>query len=339
MEDNQEKTAGMRRPFMVRLALWPFKGKGWRRFLLALLGLACLYVLCMAWVLHYPAVRGVVVDRDNRQPIPGVEVYEAAEGYFFPQEKAVLSMGGETSRCTSADGAFSFKGGVGMRWGFFWPLQYVDRVALWVYAKDYIPLSIAEVNAMTSASLKQSTHKGSYRREGEREVFPDEYGLVERERLFLQGWGLRIEMVKPLNKEQWEVKCRRTLAFRSENPSGAYDVHPEDAWVFQDLTAYLERWPEDDKAGNYLLILMDQIARGDSPANIDDELRSGELRCTELPAIVEKNNKILKLASSMAPPKQPYRVTVTFPSYEQRLKAIQECTAYLEQLSGNGGAK
>ena len=124
-----------------------------RRLVIILAAVACLYSLYMTWVLRYPAVRGVVVDQDTGQAIPGAEIYKAAEGYAFPQESDQLRMGGEGHAVLSEKGTFSFWGGLALRWGL-WPLQNVDRVALWVYAKDYVPMKFSEMDDVTTESLK-----------------------------------------------------------------------------------------------------------------------------------------------------------------------------------------
>jgi hypothetical protein len=198
----------------------------------------------MAWVLHYPAVGGLVVDQSTGQAIAGAEVYKAAEGYVFPQERDRLVRGGVGNVVVPVKGTFSFRGGVGLRWGSMCLFQYVDRVALWVYAKDHIPVELSEANNVTAESLRGGVYGKLFKKDGDWEVFPSPYGTFRRRHGFLRGWIYKIEMVKTVSQEHWEAKCDRTLSLASESPSGTTEHSAENAWLFNDLTGYLERWPE-----------------------------------------------------------------------------------------------
>ncbi len=129
-------------------------------------------------------------------------------------------MGGEENVAVPITGTFSFRGGVGLRWGFLWPFQYVDRVALWIYAKDYIPIELSEANEVTSDSLRGGVYGKSFRKEGDWEVFPTPYGTFRRKHLFLRGWIYKIEMVKAVSQEQWEDEVRPHSELCQREPLG-----------------------------------------------------------------------------------------------------------------------
>jgi hypothetical protein len=254
-----------------------------------------IYMLYMAWVLHYPMLQGIVLDRLTGIPILSAQVYKAAQGSVFPSEKAVLGMGGEDNVTVPANGVFSFRGGLGLSWGLLWPFQNVDRVAIWVYAKDYIPLELSEPDSVSRESLEGGAYWHSFKKDGDWEIFPSTSGTVKRRRLLGRGWTYRIEMVKAVTKEQWVEKCNRTLAFSSDFPSGRYTQCPEDQWVFQDLVGYLDKWPEDEAAPHYMAALL-QTGYVASCDYLNKQLISGEISSGTLLLLYKRNQEILRLA-------------------------------------------
>ena len=298
-----------------------------RRIAIGAVAVSCLYAFYMAWVLHYPAVGGLVVDQSTGQAIAGAEVYKAAEGYVFPQERDRLVMGGVGNVVVPVKGTFSFRGGVGLRWGSMWPFQYVDRVALWVYAKDCIPVELSEANNVTAESLRGGVYGKSFKKDGDWEVFPSPYGTFRRKHLFLRGWIYKIEMVKAVSQEQWEAKCDRTLSLASESPSETTEHSAENAWLFNDLTGYLERWPEGEKSPNYFSELLGTgyIASCDY---LQEQWAFGTMRKDSLASLFVRNQTILQLAQKVTMQREPIRAKVE----QSSLQDMRDLTPCIERL-------
>ena len=269
-----------------------------RWVVIAALAVSCLYAFYMVWVLHYPAIRGVVVDQTTGQAIPGAEIYTTAQGYVFPQEKAVLDMNGGSHAAVASGGMFSFSGGVGMRWGLFWPLQYVNGAGLEVYAREYMPIEFSEVNRITPGSWRPTTCEETFRKEGDWEVFSSVYGTLKRRRLFLRGWTYRIEMIKAVSQEQWEKKCHETELLNSLY----VPKEISDEWLFDDLTGYLERWPEGEKAGEHYKLLCETANLVPCNPYERDDFVKGRLTRARLQTYCARAAKIIALAEGFSKP-------------------------------------
>jgi hypothetical protein len=278
-----------------------------------------------------PPVRGLVVDIDTGKPIRGAIVQKFGEGPFiFPSEKieGLHVAGADAQATTGANGRFSFPpaavrptpGKAGWL-GTLYPFQWFNTVKVRVWEKDYIGVNSYKKGLWWSKSNPRDS--GGYCK-------------VVRYRIPFIGFFYRISLKKAVTEKEWVTKIG------SVNLSGlplpqSKDV--EQHRLFDDLTGYLERWPRGERAGTYLLILLDRLACPDSPSNIEDSLRSGELRRPQIPTLLMRNREILHLASAIGPPKKPYQVVVTFADYEKRIAAIKKCTSYLEQISEKRGEK
>ena len=315
-------------------------GRGGRRR--GFLGAAGLLLLCItACQVHYyrerktPEVRGVVLDAESGKPVVGADVGVTVFGFPSNPLAGMASpprwaLTGEMLTTTS-DGTFILpsrcpspeSSGVSWLSYLLWGPMQKRSIGILVYAPEYIPL-ISEADGFdwTTDPWVAAASAGS-----------KSVVKVTRTGSLKAGFRYTLHVRRAVTQKDWESKCALTKQVASSHGE------PYQTWLFNDLTGYLERWPQREKAGEYLLILMDRIADGDSPANIDYALQAGELSGAEIPIILKRNRAILNLASRMNPPQEPYRVVVTFASYEQRLEAIRQCTSYLNTISSKGGGK
>ncbi|MGA9750649.1 MAG: hypothetical protein WBS54_02555 [Acidobacteriota bacterium] len=315
-------------------------GRGGRRR--GFLGAAGLLLLCItACQVHYyrerrtPEVRGVVLDAQSGRPVVGADVGVTVFGFPSNPLAGMASpprwaLAGEMLT-TASDGTFILPSrcpsptATGVSWLSYllWGPMQKRSIGILVYAPEYIPL-ISEAHGFDWATdpwvAAASAGSGSVVK-------------VTRTGSLKAGFQYRLHVKRAVTQEDWEKKCALTKQIASSQGE------PYQTWLFNDLTGYLERWPQGEKAGEYLLILMDQIADGDSPTNIDYSLRAGELSRAAIPIILKRNRAILDLASRMNPPQEPHRVVVAFANYEQRIEAIRLCTSYLETISIKGGGK
>ncbi|MEW6758689.1 MAG: hypothetical protein AB1347_10750 [Acidobacteriota bacterium] len=115
---------------------------------------------------------------------------------------------------------------------------------------------------------------------------------LERKGTFWLGYCYRIEMERAETQEQWEAKCAATLSL-----SGRYAPREiADEWVFQDLTRYLERWPQGEKAGEYFSSLL-STALLETCESLEEDLRSGTLRRNDAELYLRRNAEILRLSA------------------------------------------
>jgi hypothetical protein len=65
-------------------------------------------------------------------------------------------------------------------------------------------------------------------------------------------WGFyaHIALAKPIDEVGWRRQCDLTIQTHDEG-------HGSEEWLFHDLTGYLERWPEGEEAGEYIIELSD----------------------------------------------------------------------------------
>ncbi len=312
-----------------RAILWWFRGRWWAK-ILKITALAVILYNVLAFILMWcPPVRGVVLDIETNRPIAGAIVQKSGVGpfVFYSESPGGARTGGAHAQAvTDGEGRFSFAGAFAHpaprthSWfDVLWPLQWLDTIGIKVWHRDYIGASSFAEGLWWKA--RPADHSQTYCE-------------IRRSRIPVLGFRYIILLRKAATEPEWRVKIGSVNLGGIE---GGQAVEQER--LFDDLTGYLERWPRGEKAGEYLLILMDQIADGDSPANIDYGLRGGELSKAAIPIILKRNRAILDLASRINPPQEPHRVVVTFANYEQRLEAIRQCTSYLETISSKGGGK
>ncbi len=220
---------------------------GCRGCLVKLLVALVLLQVLFQWQRRCPPVRGEVVEHGTGRPVAGAIVHREMMGYS--RNFLQYIGGGSTSpllpwkpRTTDSAGAFRFP----TAWTALAadPLMLLygpplrTGISILVYSPDHIPV----VSYLDG--FDPSVHEGR-----SRSGFAFH---LERKGTFWLGYRYRIEMERAETQEQWEAKCAATLSL-----SGRYAPREiADEWVFQDLTRYLERWPQGEKAGEYGLFLI-----------------------------------------------------------------------------------
>jgi hypothetical protein len=121
-----------------------------------------------------------------------------------------------------------------------------------------------------------------------------------RSMLRIPLWGyrytLRLKRVK--DRAEWEEKCSRTI-------SAAFRVSRDitDEWVFQDLSRYLQQWPQGEKAREFYTRLWNTTSFAYWPCeDMRAEFASGRLSGSELTLYWERGSKILSLARDFSSP-------------------------------------
>jgi len=280
MEETQEKKAEKKRSFIVRLALWPLKGKGWRRWVRVTVAVLALYNLYACVAMRRPPVWGRVVEKETGKPIAGAEVYvQATCAIVGPHGLWGPRASGLGSAVTHQSGFFFIPGGSSFVCTPWWTFEtsLVARSQEWV----------------TCAAVREgSSFKGQVQQSGP-------HIRVQWMKIPIIGHLCLMQMAGATSEDEWKEKCDSTTKVK--------DWVPEDVagrWLFDDLVGYLERWPEGEKAKDYYLQLWETANLVPCNPYEREDFGNGQLSREELNTYCQRAKKIIALAETFkgAPP-------------------------------------
>jgi len=107
-------------------------------------------------------------------------------------------------------------------------LRKVDGIEMIFYEKNYVTISV-----------KTPVHLYGKK-------WNEDGVTVEKK---AKGYVLTVKMKRATSEEAWRLKCDLTILAKEEG-------FGTDEWVFNDLTGYLQRWPDGKKAGVYIMKLV-----------------------------------------------------------------------------------
>lgn len=273
---NGNGQAPLRRIFMW--CMGPWNRRRFRHILLFAIGAYLLFIFIALWC---PPIRGVVLDAQTGKAIPTIQIHAWPEGFFMLGVENTVLEGKQATASTDSKGRFFVAGSVVRpapgRAGFldvFSPLQWLTHVKLAVWAPGYgtrlikIP-SYALLPWWTKSDAQQGLR-------------------AQRLRLPVWGFYVRLALAKPQSEEEWRKQCSMTIQAHDEG-------YASDEWLFNDLTSYLERWPEGEKAAQFFDALLHTAMMG-SCEYITESYRKGELSAIDLRTHMERQRVILELS-------------------------------------------
>ncbi len=309
------------------------------------LGLVALVLLMLEGALQIlflvqrrcPSISGVLVDRDTGKPIEGATATANVIGYSRDPLAALAANSGPFGMLptvftqTDREGRFSFP----VRWAPFnrdeWysdlafgPLKRVG-LSILVYSRGYIPLhSHAEGFDWTDNwKIRSSTYKGYILTV---EAHP-EFGHVTRHGSLGRGFTYRIEMVRAVTEEQWRLKCDETIRI------APCCKEPYATWLFNDLTAYLERWPQGERAGEYYKLVWETANLSPCNPYEQDDFARGEISSEQLKTYCDRAAQIIAFSERLNKP--PAGLTEDY--FRRTLEEEKRQLACGEDLLGNVG--
>ena len=269
-------------------------GRGGRRR--GFLGAAGLLLLCItACQVHYyrerrtPEVRGVVLDAESGKPVVGADVGVTVFGFPSNPLAGMASpprwaLTGEMLTTTS-DGTFILpsrcpspeSSGVSWLSYLLWGPMQKRSIGILVYAPEDIPL-ISEADGFdwTTDPWVAAASAGS-----------GSAVKVTRTGSLKAGFRYTLHVRRAVTRKDWESKCALTKQVASSHGE------PYQTWLFNDLTGYLERWPQGQKAGEYVVALADlAIAHG---ATLTEGGRLATLPTGTLEQAIKEQKEILMM--------------------------------------------
>jgi hypothetical protein len=264
--------------------------------------LAGIYILLTLWMQWTPPVRGVVVDAETGKPIPGVEIIRQGYGGAISGIGIVSTAG---CKKTDENGRFSIwgtlKSTMSTWWSYFVPIWAIDKVDLYIYHPDYIS-SFTEVKiGKIGLTDRVVTRRESF----------------EEKRLLYESMKFKIKLVKAQTERDWSEKCDQAI----RSYMNFQDRHGVDEWLFNDLVKYLERYPNGNKAGEYL-------SKAVSVSLVKYE-ENEEATKEDQAKFAKEARSLLDLANKVSAPKEPWGEKV---GYELNLKELRRELSKAEQL-------
>jgi hypothetical protein len=267
---------------------WWIAGAWWARSSKLLLVAVLLYNLYACAVMRIPPVHGIILDKDTGKPIAGAEIFRVGSSTPFFGLADYPYMGWAPSFTVSdSQGRFFFpavNGRLGEReavWlDFLWPFQWIDRVDLAGYHKDYV-----------SFSAYGGGLWHSYCPPAGDDLLP--YTSVRRRRIPILGLYYMIHLAQPKTKQEWLAKIYSIPGTGHEDRDAS--------WKFNDLTGYLERWPEGEKAGEYYRLVWGTAAFR-SCDYMRQDLANRQLTKDELKLYCERGSRIISIAETFRSP-------------------------------------
>jgi len=196
-----------------------------------------------------PAVSGKVVDIETGQPIAGADVMVVIHGFPSDPAAAVASSGvfiagGDLK--TDSEGKFLFASqtprikdsGTTLMSYIFWGPEKQIGIEVNVFSKEH----------MTAASKTEGLDwkEDPFFEIGYEGKNGDRLVRVSRKKQLKGEYQYLIETKKAVTEKEWQLKCHDTLL-------SCHDPEQKgDEWLFNDLVGYLERFPDGEKAGEYL---------------------------------------------------------------------------------------
>lgn len=281
----------------------------WGRLVLVLLvllvGEGALQIL-FQYQRRCPPVSGVVVDRDTGRPIAGAFVTRQMLGmsrnplYYLGGSSGPTPLLPFAGVLTNPEGRFSFPADrtvmkvseSGDPFIYVYGPDIRQAIRLVVYSPEYIPVRSQEEGFDWKKeewlSLDQE-HTHDMRNPKWKVVGPTGFSVTRSGSLWT-GYQYRIEMIKAVTEAQWEEKCHETWLLNSLYIPKSIS----DEWLFNDLTGYLERWPQGEKAAEYYSLVWETAALGGC-SYLREELASGELTKAHLRTLCDRAEKIITL--------------------------------------------
>jgi hypothetical protein len=272
---------------------WWVRGPWWGKTAKLAAVAVILYNVVTFFAMWCPPVRGVVLDIDTHKPIAGAIVQKDAVGpfAFFPAmtQAGGRTGGGDAQAKTDASGRFSFPGVLAHptsrthSWfDVLWPFQWLDTIDIKVWHVDYI-------GAYSCAKGMWWREMPPYHSAG--------YCEVKRYRIPLLGFRYTILLKKPQTEADWRVKIGSVNLAGIEGGNEA-----EDERLFDDLTGYLERWPQGEMAGEYYKLLWETANLAPcNPYEREDFLR-GVVTRERLQTYCDRAAKIIALSEMLEKP-------------------------------------
>lgn len=111
-------------------------------------------------------------------------------------------------------------------------------------------------------------------------------------------------------------------------------------WLFTDLTGYLERWPEGEKAGEYYKLLWETAAFR-SCDFMRQDLASGQLSRDELKLYCQRGSRIISIAETLRSPPNGMDMDAFLKDVERHRESVLCARNLLEWInpSQRGGVK
>ena len=199
---------------------------------------------------------------------------------------------------TGSDGRFTFRARAVRRtpseagWSeALFPLVWLDTVRVRVWQKDYIGVD-SDRHGLWWLQEEPPASKGNC--------------LVVRDRLPFLGYHYKILLKRALTEEQWTIKINSVSLGNIDEEEGAY----EQERLFSDLTGYLERWPQGERAHEYLVSLFDLAIAMGGPFCAGDIHTVSKTSSIELKTMLGRMQKTLALVDALPGPdeaKDPVR--------------------------------
>ncbi len=273
-----------------RAILWWFRGRWWAK-VLKITALAVILYNVLAFVFMWcPPVRGVVVDISTGKPIEGAIVQKFGEGpVLFPSEhiEGLWIDGAKAQGLTSADGRFAFPAAAvrprlrNSNWlEALFPFEWLNTIRVRVWQKDHIGVD-SDRHGMWWLQDNPADSKG--------------YCKVIRYRLPFFGYHYKIFLKRAVTEKEWVMKIGSVNLGGIDAKEAA-----EQERLFHDLTGYLERWPQGEKAGEYFK----EFLRFGLPMEKDKEAYwysnpRRDYSCAELRRMLSANELISSLLPRM----------------------------------------
>lgn len=250
MSDKVERPSGLQ------------KNSGWPHKLMLALCLAVLATLVtvMRCQQHYqqlakvPAISGIVLDKATRRPIGGVKVMASVLGF---SRNPIVGLAGSSgpwpvlpNKAVSTDeiGRFETPGGQvplsGPDSGGDWRRLVGPPKTVCTEVILYHPEFITVVERTRLEGLGPE-----YSRFGD----PPQatVGDVRRIGDYSSGYHYTIYLKRAQTESDWALKCKATILLADR-----FAEADRDTMLFNDLTGYLERWPEGEKRDLYMELLL-----------------------------------------------------------------------------------
>ena len=330
----------------------------WGRLVLVLLvllvGEGALQIL-FQYQRRCPPVSGVVVDRDTGRPIAGAFVTRQMLGMSRNLLYYLGGSGGPTPLLpfagvlTNPEGRFSFPADrtvmkvseSGDPFIYVYGPDIRQAIRLVVYSPEYIPVRSQEKGFDWKKeewlSLDQE-HTHDMRNPKWKVVGPTGFSVTRSGSLWT-GYQYRIEMIKAVTEAQWEEKCHETWLLNSLYIPKSIS----DEWLLNDLTGYLERWPDTPYEKARLPMLLGGYAKADYQHN-EWVLDCAKLRAAELAdqkiflqkfeflgkwlrakMAKERLTPVDRLPSGSSPKTHAERLLVNYADWSRYESEVQEC--------------
>ncbi|MGA9750651.1 MAG: carboxypeptidase-like regulatory domain-containing protein [Acidobacteriota bacterium] len=289
-----------------------------------------------------PPVSGVVVDRDTGRPIAGAFVTRQMLGmsrnflYYLGGSSGPTPLLPFAGVLTDAGGRFSFPADrtvmkpseSGDPFIYVYGPDIRHGIQLVVYSPEYIPVRSQEEGFDWKKeewlSLDQE-HTHDMRNPKWKVVGPTGFSVTRSGNLWT-GYQYRIEMIKAVTEAQWEEKWHETWLLNSLYIPKSIS----DQWLFNDLTGYLERWPQGEKAGEYLECAL-STGMGASCSYLRSELATGSITIEQLRVYQQRNALLLELGKRVSP---PARGGIRYRSYQSSLQSLEATNKCIEEITG-----